>query len=90
MTLVLRCWRERVEHDAAGISHDSTRWRVRRGPQQHARPVRQQRRAPVDVSAEKQFQMTQLINLVDFATRFTWSPWRETQTRATTDDTDNS
>ena len=91
MTLVLRCWRERVEHDAAGISHDSTRWRVRREPRQHARPRRrQQRRDPADGSAEKQFQMTQLINLDDFATRFTWSPWRETQTRATTDDTDNT
>ena len=47
MSLVLRCWRERVEHDAAGISHDSTRWRVRREPRQHARPRRrQQRRGP--------------------------------------------
>ena len=64
---------------------------MRREPRQHARPRRrQQRRDPADGSAEKQFQMTQLINLDDFATRFTWSPWRETQTRATTDDTDNT
>ena len=64
MTLVLRCWREQVEHDAAGISGDSTRWRVRREPRQHARPRRrQQRRGLADGTAEKQFQMTQLINL---------------------------
>ena len=59
-------------------------------PRPARQTVRQQRRAPVDGSGEKQFQMSQLINLVDFATRFTWSPWRETQTRAITDDTDDN
>ena len=34
MSLVLRRWRVRVEREAAGISHDSTRWRVRREPRQ--------------------------------------------------------
>ena len=90
MTLVLRCWRERVEHDAAGISHDSTRWRVRREPRQHARQGRRQQRRAPDGSDEKQFQTTQLINLVDFATRFKWSPWRDIQPRATTEEADDS
>ena len=89
MTLVLRCWRERVEHDAAGISHDSTRWRVRREPRQHARQGRRQQRRAPDGSDEKQFQTTQLINLVDFATRFKWSPWRDIQPRVTTEEADD-
>ena len=41
-------------------------------------------------SDEKQFQTTQLINLVDFATRFKWSPWRDIQPRATTEEADDS
>ena len=90
MTLVLRCWRERVEHDAAGISHDSTRWRVRRESRQHARQGRRQQRRAPDGSDEKQFQATQLINLVDFATRFKWSPWRDIQPRVTTEEADDS
>ena len=43
-----------------------------------------------DGSDEKQFQATQLINLVDFATRFKWSPWRDTQPRVTTEEADDS
>ena len=44
----------------------------------------------MDASDEKKFQMTQLRNLLDFATRVTWSPWRETQTHATTEDADDN
>ena len=38
LTLVLRCWRERVEHDTPGINNDSSRWIVRRERQQRAGP----------------------------------------------------
>ena len=79
MKLVFRCWRERVEHDTAGINNDATRWHVRRERQQHARPRRQQRQLSADVSEEKQFQITQLGDFDDYATRNKWSPWRETQ-----------
>ena len=80
MKLVFRCWRERVEHDAAGINNDSTRWHVRRERQRHARPRRQQRQQLLaNTSEEKQFQIAQLRGFEDYATRNKWSPWRETQ-----------
>ena len=92
MELVLRSWRERVEHDAPGLSADSSRWRVRKPPRQtqqgprrrqqaarRARPARNNR-APVrpPPTAEKKFATAQLDNFgKTFAESYKWSPWRE-------------
>ena len=85
MTLVFRCWRERVEHDAAGINNDSSRWRVRKqtarqrraGPRTRAHDGGQRRPSPSAISDEKRFADGQLRNFTQFAETYKWSPWQE-------------
>ena len=79
MTLVLRCWRERVEHDAPGINNDASRWRVRKVRRRRAGPRTRTRRAPdadATTAEEKKFAQEQLANFTEFAAACTWSPWR--------------
>ena len=76
MTLVFRCWRERVEHDTPGLSHDSTRWRVRKPQrQQRAGPRTRPRRRAQNNSDEKKFADEQLRNFAHVAQNYKWNPW---------------
>ena len=88
MTLVFRCWRERVEHDAAGINNDSSRWRVRKqtARQQRAGPRTrahggQRRASPSTISDEKRFADGQIRNFTRLAETYKWSPWQDGGTR---------
>ena len=81
MTLVLRGWREQVEHDTPGINNDRTRWRVRRerrprdGPRTRGGVARNAR--PSAPSDERKFADARLANFGQVAEDFTWSPWRD-------------
>jgi len=89
MTLVFRCWRERVEHDAPGINNDPSRWQVRKTRRRRAGPRRSTRRphaASSDDSEERKFAADQLAKFGnEFAEAYTWSPWREGGARETTE-----
>ena len=85
LTLVFRCWRERVEHDTPGINNDSSRWRVRTERAQRVGP-RTRRGArrnggPSQQSDERKFADAQLSNFAQVAGGYAWSPWREGSAR---------
>ena len=86
LTLVFRCWRERVEHDTPGINNDSSRWRVRTERAQRVRVGPRtrrgaRRRGPSQQSDERKFADAQLSNFAKVAGGYTWSPWREGSAR---------
>ena len=78
LQLVLRAWRERVEHEAPGISCDSSRWRVREeqtGGRRTTRVTARRRPRPAP-SEEKRFADAKLEQIEQVAASFTWNPWR--------------
>ena len=85
LQLVLRAWRERVEHEAPGVSSDSSRWRVREekaGGRRTTRVTRPDARRLRPPSEEKKFVWAKLAQIEQLAASFAWSPWREGDTRA--------
>ena len=84
LTLVFRCWRERVEYDTPGINTDSSKWHVRTERVQRVGPHTRQgdrRQRPSQQSDERKFVNTQLSNFAQVASRYTWNPWRESPAR---------
>ena len=85
LQLVVRLWRERVEHDKPGLSVDEDRWRVRRRRAtarrrskrpQHASGARAaQNSGSATSSSAADFAKRQRDDLGVQADSFTWSPW---------------
>ena len=84
MQLVLRLWRERVEHDAPGLSTSEARWVVReqrpRHHQQQRRSTRNGKRPasePTRDTVEQRFAACLASSGAwgELRERFKWSPW---------------
>ena len=87
LQLVFRSWRERVEHEAPGVSCDSSRWVVREerlGGQRTTRVTHAAaaRRPRPPASSERKFADSQLAQMEQIASTYTWSPWKPGDARA--------
>ena len=99
MHLVLRLWRERIEHDAPGLSVSEERWRVRKPRQHKARqqrkaPARRSRRRPTPTTAveTENTKFAQKMNSDQEWKRvrggMVWSPWGNTSEKTSTGEED--
>ena len=87
LQLVFRSWRERVEHEAPGVSCDSSRWVVREeqlGGQRTTRVTHAAaaRRPRPPASSERKFADSQLAQMEQIASTYNWSPWKPGDARA--------
>ena len=87
LQLVVRAWRERVEHDSPGICTDASRWIVRkRQPQPQSRlrrRITQQLGQNQFTGEDQKFCSQQIASLDLLAQDYKWTPWQSADQKPT-------